>query len=411
MQNAFSISAAKFVFLVGLAFYLATSIPASAQQDSVPTATQDSINKKLLDRIDALESEVKQLKQQPPAPPPEPLPAVEVSRQNVVSDRLKLRIFGDVGYSATDNKAVTNTFSIGSLDLFMTARLSDKVSVLGEILFVSQLDNSITPDVERLLLQYRHNDYLTLSAGRYHASIGYYNTAFHQGAWFETAIGRPYMYAFDDQGGFLPLQEVGATASGKIPSRKLGLNYVAEIGNGRPHILDADPAQNRQDRNNGKSFNFLLSSRPEWVSGLEIGFSFYHDYLTFPDNDNHSETIPTAYVVYVNSTFEFLNEALLVTHTSAGRPDTHLVGFYSEASRKFGGYRPYFRYSYVNAAVSDSIYNDPTEGAIVTRRNGPSAGIRWDFTEHTALKLQYDRLSVRGRNSSNGVATQFAFTF
>src|SRR6266404_4954188 len=45
--------------------------------------------------------------------------------------------------------------------------------------------NILDTDVERLLLQYKHNDYLNFCIGRYHSSIGYYNTAFHQGAWFQ----------------------------------------------------------------------------------------------------------------------------------------------------------------------------------------------------------------------------------
>jgi hypothetical protein len=117
------------------------------------------------------------------------------------------------------------------------------------------------------------------------------------------------------------------------------------------------------------------------------------------------------HVVYLNSNYEFLNEAMLLTNTNIGLPSSNSTGFYSQVSRKFGAYRPYFRYAYMNLSPSDQIYSDPTEGEVVTRRNGPSLGLRYDFTEHTAFKLQYDRLAVRGLPSSNGVATQFAFTF
>jgi len=81
------------------------------------------------------------------------------------------------------------------------------------------------------------------------------------------------MYAFDDEGGFLPLQEVGVTASGQIPSGKLGLKYVAEIGNGRDHLLGGEPAQNQHDANNGKSVNFAIASRPAMGNlGCRLGF-------------------------------------------------------------------------------------------------------------------------------------------
>ena len=222
------------------------------------------------------------------------------------------------------------------------------------------------------------------------------------------------MYAFDDHGGFLPLQEVGITTRGKIPSGMLGLNYVAEIGNGRAHLLSSDPAQNTQDTNNGKSYNIAVFARPSWVPGLQVGYSLYHDYLTFEDAINHSEYIMAAHAVYRNSLYEFLNEGLLVRHVSASRGApgiSRTPGFYTQFSRKFGNYRPYFRYSYLNAGNADPIYGDPNDGPVVGRQNGPTFGLRYDFSEHSAFKLQYDRLGRRGQTTSNGLGTQFSFSF
>jgi hypothetical protein len=400
--------------ILGLALCVFISLATQAQQvpDAVPT--QSDSNQALLQRINELEIQVKQLQEKQAANVAAPEPAPEQPPVNSVNDRLKLNVFGDVGFETTDLKPSTNTFEIGSLDLFMTARLSEKVSALAEVLFVAADDNTISPDVERLLLQYRRNDYFTAAIGRYHTTIGYYNTAFHQGAWFQTTVDRPFMYAFDDQGGFLPLQEVGVTTSGIIPSGKLGLSYVAEVGNGRNHLLGGEPAQNAQDTNNGKSVNFALSAHPAWLSGVDMGFSIYHDYLTFSDNVNHSELISTIHVVYLNSNYEFLNEAMLVRHvgSSTGAPGVfHTPAFYTQFSRRIRSYRPYFRYQYINAAADEPIYGDPTDGPVVGRRNGASLGLRYDFTEHTAFKLQYDRAQRRGVPSSNGLDTQFAFTF
>jgi hypothetical protein len=251
-------------FLLPVCLSLVWVVPTAAQQAPASVGSQDELNQQLLKRVQELEKEVQGLKAQPvaqPAPAPELAP--EPPAVNEVAPRLKFNVFGDVGFEANDKKGnVSNTFEIGSLDLFMTSRLSERVSVLGELLFISSSDNSISPDVERLLLQYKQNDYFALAVGRYHTSIGFYNTAFHQGAWFETAIGRPFMYAFDDEGGVLPLQEVGATAYGRIPSGKLGLNYVAEVGNGRNHLLGGEPAQNAQDSNwDSRSITTMSPSR------------------------------------------------------------------------------------------------------------------------------------------------------
>jgi hypothetical protein len=408
--------------LAGLALALAVALYpglASAQAAEGST-TQEQINQQLLQRISQLEAQLKQVqeKQQTAAPAaaPAPAPAPEPETAPAGSPSpVQLNLFGDLGVRATNDRGTSSSsFYMGSLDVFMTAHASSRVSGLAEILFITEQDNTVTPDIERLLLQYKVNDHLSAAIGRYHTSIGYYNTAFHQGEWFDTAIGRPFMYAFDDVGGFLPLQEVGITAYGQIPSGKLNLGFVAEMGNGRDHLIGGEPAQNNHDVNNGKAFNLALSARPRWVSGLQLGFSIYHDYLTFSDAINHPELISTVYAVFNNSNYEFLNEAMMVRHvySSTSAPGIwHTPGFYSQISRRWGKYRPYFRYQYINAAIDEPIYGDPTDGPIVGRRNGPSVGLRYDFTEQTAWKLQYDRLAQRDLPNSNSVATQFAFTF
>ncbi len=146
-----------------------------------------------------------------------------------------------------------------------------------------------------------------------------------------------------------------AQEAGKIPSGRAGLDYVAEIGNGRIHLLGADPAHNRQSYHNRKSFNLALNSSPSAIPGLHTGFSFYHDYLTFPDFGNYTESSSTILVAYLNSTYEFLNEVMLVHHTNIGLPSSNSLGAYSQMSGGFGSYRPYFRYACMNASASDQI--------------------------------------------------------
>ncbi len=394
---------------------------AAAQQSATAPANQDEVNQQLMQRLQQLEAEVKQLRAQPAAvpapPPPEPPPVVEMPAVNEVAPRLKLIVFGDVGFQAYSH--IPDSFLFGSFDMFMTARLSDKASVLGEVLFIAQSDNTIQPDVERLLFRYRVNDYLTASIGRMHSSIGYYNTAFNYGEFLETTTDRPFIFAFDDQGGLLPMQEVGINITGKIPSGKMGLNYVFEVGNGRAWGPDAQPAQNNQDGNNSKSVNGGLFMRPEKFSGLQVGFSVRHDYLTLPFPPAVAETIATVHAVYINGKYEILNEAVLVKHVEAGGPVFNTTGGYTQWSRAFGKYRPYFRYQYFNGPSNDPVWNYASANdfqpnsvtSFVGRVNGPALGIRYDFTEHSALKLQYERISQRGLSPVNALNSQVAFTF
>jgi hypothetical protein len=400
------------LFATALVFCLAAAIPACAQE---PAANQADINQKLLQRLQELEREVQSLRAQTQAPAvtsvPEPMPVSEPAAVNEVAPRLKLNYLGDMGYHVGHYYGPTNSFEIGRFDMFATARLSNRLSVLGEVLFEGLSDNSIAVDIERLLLKYRQSDYLTASIGRIHTAIGYYNTAFHRGEFFQTAIGRPAMFEFDDQGGFLPMQDVGISLEGKIPSGKLGLNYVFEVTNGRFYGQNQEPTQNTTDANNSKAVNINISAKPEKIAGLDVGFSFRHDYLSDVNNLQVAESIPVIYVVFTNSKYEFLNEGMVVSHSEPVGPVHHTTGFYSQISRAFGRYRPYFRYSYVNAPNSDPIYGNDAEIAEVGRINGPALGMRADFNSHAAFKLQYEREGKAAEKSTNGAAVQFAFTF
>ncbi|MGC1373927.1 MAG: hypothetical protein WA824_17465 [Candidatus Sulfotelmatobacter sp.] len=400
---------------------------AYAQQASSAAPSREELNRQLLQRIEELETQVKQLqgKQAEPAvtaapvpvPAPSPVPEPEMPTVNEVAPRLHLIVFGDVGAQGYNRNP--DTFLFGSLDLFMTARLADKASVLGEVLFTAENDNSISLDVERLLFTWRQNEYLKASIGRYHTWVGYYNSAFNYGEFLETSTDRPFIYSFDDQGGVLPMQDVGVNFTGKIPSGKMGLNWVLELGNGEAWGTNVEPAQNNQDANNSKAINGGLFMRPEKFSGLQLGFSVRHDNLSTPGPPAVHETIATTHVVFINGKYEILNEAALIKHVEPSGPVFTTNGGYTQWSRAFGRYRPYFRYQYFNAPNNDPVYmfassNDYAPAYVtgfVARLNGPSVGIRWDFTEHSALKFQYDRISERDLPTTNGLTTQVAFTF
>ncbi len=343
-----------------------------------------------------------------PAVPAAAAPDTDV---NEVAPRLHLNAYGDVGYQASDLSHSSNSFALGSFDLFLTSRLSDHVSVLGEALFLAAPDNSIDVDLERLMFQYKFNDYFQFGIGRYHTDIGYYNATFHHIQWFSTPIGRPLFLNFDDFGGFLPLQEVGLSMNGNIPSGDLGLHWVAEVGNGRSHIPDAETAQNRVDDNQGKSFNINISAHPKFLSGLVPGFSFYHDDLTAPGMPKINQSISDAYIVYTNARLEWLNEALLIRNNPANERIFYVPAFYTQVSYAFGKYRPYFRYAWENSNTADPLYGVDGSDVFVSRQNDASLGVRYDVNNFAAIKLQYDRFSQRDLTGYDTLGIQFSFSF
>jgi len=309
---------------------------------------------------------------------------------------LNIRGFGDVGFYGGNQKGQTSSFSLGQTNLFITSNLSDRLRFLTEMVFEVHEDNAFSIDLERVLLEGSLNDYLKLSAGRYHTAIGYYNTAYHHSTWFQTATERPYIFEFEDEGGILPIHMVGAQASGQIPSGKLGLHYVAEVGNGRTSDPLAEPVQNYVDENGHKALNVALFARPDVVPGLQAGFSLYRDVRSVPGAPKINETIVDAYAVLVRPRFEWLNEALMIRHSPEGEQVYETPAFYSQISERFGIYRPYLRYQYINASSHEPIF--PQVGL----RTGPSVGMRFEVTESVALKLQYDYTTLRRQGTIDG---------
>jgi hypothetical protein len=299
-----------------------------------------------------------------------------------------------------------NTFQAGEFDLFISSKLSEHLSFVGEMVYGWGQTNELGVDIERYQLTYKQNEYFQISAGRYHSAIGYYNTAYHHGTWFGTATGRPFMYYYEDSGGLLPVHQVGITASGLIPGTgHLGLHWVAEGGNGRSSNNDIQPVQNFLSDRNHKAFNLAFYSRPDWAPGLQVGGSWYHDRLVPAGIPHVTQDIESAYVVYLTPRLEFMNEAVLLTNRldGTGKP-FHTPLMYTQIAKRFGKYTPYFRYQYVNSPGGDpvNVYTD--------RYQGPSLGLRFDFAEFASFKLQYNRLDQRAA-ASNSLDSQIGFTF
>src|ERR1700687_1839834 len=171
----------------------------------------------------------------------------ETEQLDVSKTSLNIRGFGDFGLYGGNQKGQTTSFSIGKTDLLLTSNLSERFKFLTELVFEVHQDNAFRAVLERVLLDYSLNDHFNLSVGRYHTAIGYYNTAYHNATWFQTAHARPYIFQYEDEGGILPIHMVGLEASGQIPSGRWGLHYVAEVGNGRPSAPLAEPGQNYVD--------------------------------------------------------------------------------------------------------------------------------------------------------------------
>jgi hypothetical protein len=329
--------------------------------------------------------------------------------------------FGEVDYKVLNQRlpelgtygfvpGSAGNFYTGDFGLFLTSRLTNKTSVLSEIVFEEGDAQSYTVHLRRMLLKYDYNDHLKMSFGRYQTNIGYYNWAFRSAAWLQTTSDRPLVMEYARNGGLLPTQAVGVSVTGAIPSGRLGLNYVAEYGSSDTVRPDIDGDSSVNDENNGNQVNLGFFLRPDTIRGLQIGASYYHDKISnFEQGPSlrFGQSIVNGYIVYVAHGIEFLNEGFLIRdvplHSSESVFNT--PAFYTQLSKQLRQLRPFFRYQYVNASSNNSFYND------VGLRYGPSFGARYDANDYIAFKAQLDHTVRRGEPDLNGLHLQFAFTF
>ena len=322
---------------------------------------------------------------------------------------LQIRGFGDVNYSATDQKGTTSGFNLGQLDLHLASALSHKVTYFGEITFNAQ-PTGYSLEVERSIIRYDYNDFFKLSFGRYHTPIGYWNTAYHHGTWLQTSTSRPDMVRIG--GTFIPVHFVGVLVEGNIPSGGAGLSYNAGVGNGRGSVISRPG--DAGDNNNNRAWLANLYSRPAKLYGLQMGVSLYRDKIslpvTGPNGNQFREWISSAHIVWTKESPEFLAEIANVHHrnilTNAVSNNT---AFYAQIGYRLPWFekslKPYYRFEHTHTPMGEEVFSnlDLVQSIL---------GLRYDISNFAAFKSEFRTFTRQpGEPRINGLFLQTDFTF
>ena len=267
---------------------------------------------------------------------------------------LPLHGFADVqtATSSRQDPLRLRGFNAGTLDLYLTPQLGDRVRSLVEIAFeYDPGGKGSQADMERLQLGYSINDELTLWMGRFHTPFGLWNTYFHHGANLQTSIYRPQFLDFEDRGGIIPAHSVGIWASGKTPAGPGKLTYDAYLSNGpsvRDRSLDFNPFT---DDTANKMVGFNLGYQPSgglhgWTAGVH---GFASNVTSFTPADVAINVarlrMAGAYAGYDNDDWEAFAEfyGFFDRNNSDNSQHRSNVGFV-HVGRTFGSLTPYVRY-------------------------------------------------------------------
>ncbi len=312
--------------------------------------------------------------------------------------------FGDVGYVSNDGSS-EDGFTIGQAVAHLGAYLGDSFSVFGEF-SAKAIDGGYSTGVERFIVKYDFSDRYKLSGGRYHTPIGYWNSAFHHGAWLQTTVSRPEMLKFGSK--IVPIHFVGALLEGSVPTGPLRLDYRVGFGNGRHSNIAA--AGDRGDINSDKAWMVQVNSKHNSLYGLNVGLGFYNDEILLLNNTDVKENTVSAYAVWTKESpevvFEYLhsNHELVMDSSISGEVDAWYLQVAYRLPGKRSQWKPYLRVE--RTRVDDS---DPLLGAEGLDYDGGILGVRWDFNPYGALKFEYRNEEFDNGGRENNFRLQVSF--
>lgn len=306
--------------------------------------------------------------------------------------------FGDMVYSAGRDSA--DGFRLAQAVGHLGARLTGRLAFFAEMSATAH-QTGFDVKTERLIVRYDFRDELKLSAGRYHTPVGYWNAAYHHGAWLHTTVDRPEMVRFG--GTLIPAHFVGLLAEGSVPTA--GVSYSLGLGNGRGRVLSRGGGAG--DASSGLAVVASLRVRPAMLRGVEAGVSAYGDRVSPAEGAESDERMYAAHLLWSPAAAEFIGEYTLFTHEARreGSVPASSSATYLQAGYRIGGsLTPYARLERTELAPADCPCAPPAPGY-----RAAMAGVRYDFVPLAALKAEYRRERFAGPRWSGAVHLQVSF--
>ena len=270
-------------------------------------------------------------------------------------------------------------FHLGQFNNFITSEYK-KFSFLTEVVFENHEGWQF--EIMRALLKYEFSPSFSVQLGKYDTPLGYWNNAYHHGAWLEPTIGRPFFLREDHGHALIPVHSNGMVISG-VNITKYKLAYSVAIGNGIG-------AHGSHDNDRYKSITAQVSVKPK--KGLVVGVSGYYDHISdgteslIEDsvlNEDMIQTMGNGFVRYGSKNIEFIGEIYFVRNTMNSGEWLNYAGYFAYLGYTFKGLlTPYLKYD-VLAVDQDERY------FVNNHKSEISLGCRYDITPTSVIKVAY----------------------
>ena len=316
--------------------------------------------------------------------------------------RFALNAFGDASLieRIPDEGDEASSFTLGTFAMLINAQLGSSLLGTAEVAFDANSDNRQDIELERLQLRWQTERFHVVG-GRLHTDLGYWNAAFHHGAWLHLPIRRPRVLRGETSGGVLPIHWVGVEAGVILPIEPGALTISGGVGNGRGNEEGSINLVN--DTNDFKAVKLKIEAQALGLPDLRIGVGGLYDRIAaepatvrpaLPDQEI-DEIIGNAYAAYRGVQVTLIAEAYAIWHR--GDDDTFTTtDAFVVAGYRIGRVTPYVQVERTDEHGDPDPFYTPDPG--MTTPSSPRdqtealAGVRVDVSVWSALKAEYGLL-------------------
>lgn len=292
---------------------------------------------------------------------------------------LDMNLFAHLEADLADQRSTAggNRLELGEAAVFVSGRLTDRVSYLAESTVRPSRYRDDEVKYERYQLRRELDQHRFLVLGKVHTPVNYWNDEFHHGRVLFPSIGRPAAFS-----GFIPIHDLGVRVGGENIG-PLDLRFDLMVGSG------SEAAEsNRPFRDGVRSFTAYVSAQPS--DGLMIGAGLYRERLRlgrtgvlvqdFADHASHHGAVGSMSAMGAMSTH--------VSHTDGGHvhgPGAHLMAAPPLAPRTLGYDLATISVLWENA--SWSLHGEGTASRLVDGN---------DFTQYLVVGRRLGETTVYG---------------
>jgi hypothetical protein len=320
--------------------------------------------------------------------------------------RFALNAFGDASLveRIPEEGDEASAFALGTFAMLINAQLGSSLLGTAEIAFDANGDNEQDIELERLQLRWQ-TDRFHVVGGRLHTDLGYWNAAFHHGAWLYLPIRRPRVLRGETSGGILPIHWVGVEGGVTLPVDTGKLIVSGGVGNGRGNEEGNINLVN--DTNDFKAIKLKIEAQGLGLEDLRIGVGGLYDRIAaepaevrpaLPDQEI-DEIIGNAYAAFRGVQVTLIAEAYAIWHR--GDDDTFTTtDAFVVAGYRIGRITPYIQVERTDEHGDPDPFYTPMEGMRTpsSPRDQTEAlgGVRVDISVWSAIKAEYGALFPDG---------------